>query len=198
MQLVVLILAYLIGSIPSGVLLSRIYGLSDPRSVGSGNIGASNMTRLGGKKLGSLTLIFDAVKGLLPVIVMQIYYPEETGMIALAAGLAVLGHCYSVFLSFGGGKGVATAAGVLLYLSPVPTLVGLGTWLVVFLVGRITSLAALTACIIIPIVMAFLKTEQAYLILAIFVALIIFRRHEQNISDLLKGEERSFKKSATP
>lgn len=195
MQFVIMLFAYFLGSIPSGVLLSRLYGLNDPRSVGSGNIGASNMTRLGGKKLGALTLLFDALKGVLPIILMQIYFPETIAYAAIAGGLAIVGHCYSAFLRFRGGKGVATAAGVLMLLSPIPTLIGLSAWGFVFYVARITSVAALVASIAIPLAMAFLGTPTPYLLLSIFTAVIIFRRHEENIAALLKGDERSFRKA---
>lgn len=192
MHAVVILAAFLLGSIPSGILLSRLHGLSDPRTIGSGNIGASNMTRLGGKKLGALTLLCDALKGLILVVPLKIYLPDATYLPAIAGAMAILGHCYSIFLRFRGGKGVATAAGVLLFLAPAPTAIGLATWLIIFLVTRITSFAALTSAIVIPTVMLFLGTPYPELFLAIFAALIIFRRHETNIESLLHGRERSF------
>ncbi len=195
MQFIIMLFAYLLGSIPSGLILSRAYGLSDPRLVGSGNIGASNMTRLGGKKLGALTLFFDALKGVAPVLLMQVYYPDTIAYAAIAGGLSILGHCYSVFLKFRGGKGVATAAGVFMLLSPVPMSMGLGVWGAIFCITRITSISALIASAFVPLIMALLGTETPYLILSIFSAAIIFRRHEENIATLLKGNERSFHKT---
>ena len=189
--------AYLIGSIPFGLLLTRAAGLGDIRKVGSGNIGATNVLRTGNKGLAALTLFLDGAKGTVAVLLAQRFGPE---LGVVAAAMAVIGHVFPVWLKFKGGKGVATAIGVLLGLSwPVGLLV-CGTWLLVAAVFRYSSLAALVALAAAPAYAWYLGDIQRGE-LAIFVAALVWLRHHQNIRRLLKGEEPKIgagKKAAEP
>src|SRR3989344_5188233 len=193
MIIVLLLLSYLLGGIPTGILLARAFRLQDPRTFASGNIGASNLTRLGGKRLGLLTLVGDAVKGILPLVGAFLLAPESRGLHSAVALFAVIGHCFPIYLGFRGGKGVATAAGVLLVLAPLEASIGVAAWIGVFFWKRITSLAALVSSALIPCVLAILRGPGApeTLAAATIGAVVIFR-HQQNIRDLLAGRERSF------
>ena len=192
----VLVLAYLLGSLSFAVLVSRLFGLPDPRSHGSGNPGATNMLRTGRKSAAVLTLLGDMAKGWFAVwlaghAVVQFNLVHE--VVYGAALMVFLGHLYPVFFGFKGGKGVATALGVLVALSPMMGLVCLVTWGVVFAVTRISSLAALVAVLVAPI-FAYFMIDNAAVIALIILALLIFWRHRANIARLLAGQEGSFKK----
>jgi len=179
-------LAYLLGSIPFGLVLTRLGGYGDIRHIGSGNIGATNVLRTGSRALAALTLLLDAGKGAAAVLIARQFGPD---MAAIAAIFAFLGHLFPVWLRFKGGKGVATAGGVVLaYAWPVG-LAGIATWLVVVAATRYSSLAALTACALAP-VYAWLWTRQVQpteIVLALAVMAIL--RHHANIRRLLRGEE---------
>ncbi|MBS0638388.1 MAG: glycerol-3-phosphate 1-O-acyltransferase PlsY [Proteobacteria bacterium] len=179
-------LGYLLGSIPFGLLLTKAAGLGDIRNVGSGNIGATNVLRTGKKGLAAATLLLDALKGLVAVLVARAMGGQPA---ALVAGLfAVIGHLFPVWLGFKGGKGVATGLGVLIAASwPV----GIGAcvaWLLVAKIGRFSSLAALTAFASTPILAALLG-DLALVELTLVVALLVFIRHHANIRRLLAGTE---------
>jgi glycerol-3-phosphate acyltransferase PlsY len=185
---------YLLGSIPFGVIATRMGGAGDIRSVGSGNIGATNVLRTGRKDLAAITLLGDGGKGALAVLLAWLMArnvpgaPEST-LIALAAGSAFLGHLFPVWLKFKGGKGVATFFGTLLAAAwPVGLAAG-ATWLIVALVFRISSLAALAAVALAPVVALGLGLPHAIALLSLFMALLVFIRHEPNIRRLLRGEE---------
>ena len=176
---------YVCGSIPFGLLLTRMAGLGDVRQIGSGNIGATNVLRTGNKKLAAATLLLDLVKGFAPVFFASHYVPALAGIVALAA---VIGHCFPVWLGFKGGKGVATFFGTLLAAAwPVGLLAG-ATWILVAFVFRISSLGALTAALLAP-VYALLLGRPVIAALAAFMAVLIYIRHAANIRRLLKGEE---------
>ena len=180
------VLAYLLGSIPFGLVLTRLAGYGDIRSIGSGNIGATNVLRTGNKALAALTLVLDAGKGAAAVLIARQFGPD---MAAIAAAFAFLGHLFPVWLGFKGGKGVATAGGILLaYAWPVG-LAAAGTWLLVAAVTRYSSLAALTACVLAP-VYAWLFTRQIQPTeIVLFLAVVIILRHHANIRRLISGQE---------
>jgi glycerol-3-phosphate acyltransferase PlsY len=185
MTIVAFIIAYLIGSIPFGLILATLFGYGDIRATGSGNIGATNVLRAGGKKLAIATLLADMAKGLLPVLIGSRYGMEA----ALLAGLgAFLGHLFSLWLGFKGGKGVATYVGVLFGLYWPFGLAFALIWLGTAYLFRISSLAALVATAAIPLVVATTGNQPFVFVILIITALIFFK-HRDNIKRLLAGEE---------
>ena len=179
------VVGYLLGSIPFGLLLTRMTGKGDIRSIGSGNIGATNVLRTGSKGLAALTLLLDGGKGAVAALLMGHWGSDY----ALLAGLfAVVGHDFPIWLKFQGGKGVATTIGVLLALAWPVGLIACGIWLATALVFRISSLAALVALAASPFVM-FWHADQSRAVIAALLALLAFARHHANIRRLLKGEE---------
>jgi glycerol-3-phosphate acyltransferase PlsY len=179
------ILGYLLGSIPFGLVLTRLAGLGDIRKVGSGNIGATNVLRTGRKGLAAATLLLDSGKGAAAVLIAQQFGPD---MAALAGGAAFLGHCFPVWLRFKGGKGVATFLGVMLAIAWPAGLACCATWLAVAALLRWSSLAALASAALAPLY-AWAWADWLRVELAIFLAVIVFVRHHANIRRLLKGEE---------
>ncbi|TPK90432.1 glycerol-3-phosphate 1-O-acyltransferase PlsY [Mesorhizobium sp. B2-4-17] len=180
-----LVFGYLLGSIPFGLLLTRAAGLGDVRNIGSGNIGATNVLRTGNKGLAAATLLLDALKGTTAVLIAGHFAPET----AVWAGLgAFLGHLFPAWLGFKGGKGVATYLGVLVGLAWQVALVFAVAWLAMAYLFRYSSLAALTAAVIVPIALYVLSTPR---IAAVFVvmSIIVFIKHRANISRLLAGTE---------
>ena len=193
-DLIVVVLAYLIGSISFAVIVSATMGLADPRSYGSKNPGATNVLRSGNKLAAILTLFGDAFKGWLAVFLVA-HYGDRFNLgdeaIALAALAVFVGHLYPVFFRFKGGKGVATAAGVLLAINPVLGLATAGTWLIIAFFLRYSSLAALISAIFAPMFYFFMYgTSNGAELTAIFLmsALLIYR-HSKNIGNLLQGKE---------
>ncbi|HMR30795.1 MAG TPA: glycerol-3-phosphate 1-O-acyltransferase PlsY [Geminicoccaceae bacterium] len=187
--LVALAVGYLLGSIPFGLVLTRLGGAGDIRSIGSGNIGATNVLRTGRKGLAAATLAFDLLKGFLPVLVAHRWHGLDA---ALAAGLgAVVGHCFPVWLGFRGGKGVATASGVVLALSWVILVVCLALFVVVFAATRIVSTASLTAAVAAPLLAWWLGEPRMALVLLI-IGIIVWVKHGENIGRLMRGEENRF------
>ena len=179
-------LAYLLGSIPFGLVLTRLAGYGDIRGIGSGNIGATNVLRTGSKALAALTLALDAGKGVAAVLIGAQFGPD---MAAIAAVFAFLGHLFPVWLGFKGGKGVATAGGILLaYAWPVG-LAAIATWLAAAAATRYSSLAALIACLAAPVYAWLLTREIQPTEVVAFLALVIILRHHANIRRLLRGEE---------
>lgn len=183
------ILAYLLGSLSFAILLSRLSGRPDPRISGSGNPGATNMFRLAGKQLAILTLIGDLFKGLLPVLLAKFghFSLQDQAWVGLAA---VIGHLYPLYFNFRGGKGVATAAGMLLGLYPPAALLAVAAWLLTFSLTRTSSLAALIAT---PLTLPLLAWQQQAALLPVcaLTALIVWR-HRGNLRDLFAGRERHF------
>jgi glycerol-3-phosphate acyltransferase PlsY len=196
MLLLVIALAYLCGSIPTGVVIANHLGI-DVRKVGSGNIGATNVARSVGKKAGLLTLLGDALKGLLPVLVVRLLDLGETPL-ACTAVAALLGHLFSPFLGFSGGKGVATGLGVFLGLSPQAILLALGLFALTFAVSRIVSLASLVAAGATPLLLFLLSYPNGHLWAGIIIASLIIIRHHENIARLLKGQEQKFTLNKSP
>jgi len=184
-----IIFAYLLGSFASAVIVSRLMGLPDPRNFGSGNPGATNVLRLGGKKAALFTLLFDVLKGVVAVLVAKAIYPEIT-LLAAVTGAVFLGHLYPVFFNFKGGKGVATAFGALLALVWQVGLSVLLTWLLMAGIVRYSSLAALVAAIAAPISMyGFTHGNLTYTITAVLMSALLIWRHRSNIQNLLAGRE---------
>jgi len=185
---VLVIGAYLVGSIPFGLLVTKLIGGVDIRLVGSGNIGATNVLRAVGKGPAVLTLVLDFLKGFLPVFLMQRLGGSEI-WIAGAGLAAFLGHLYPIFLGLKGGKGVATALGVLLGIMPLVALLGVGIWLATALIWRYSSLAALTAALVIPFLAWALYGMIPYLLFAGVLSILVIYRHHENIKRLLAGTE---------
>ena len=188
----VAVLAYLLGSLSFAVIVSKAMRLDDPRSYGSGNPGATNVLRSGNKTAAILTLLLDALKGVVAVLVARAVSGRfgfgET-VIALAGLAAFLGHLYPVFFRFEGGKGVATAAGVLLALNPWVGLASLGTWLVIAFVTRYSSLAALVTALLAPVYTCFLIGDPQVVVLVAVMSVLLIWRHRTNIAKLLNGTE---------
>jgi glycerol-3-phosphate acyltransferase PlsY len=181
-----ILLTYLLASFPTGLVLAWVWADMDVRTAGSGNTGATNVGRLAGRRLGGITLAGDAAKGFLPVLLAPLVFDDPTyvGAVALAA---FAGHCWSVFLGFRGGKGVATAAGALLGIAPGPALVAVVTWLLVVKITRRASIAALVSAALLPILCMLLEPEAAWV--AVSLALGVAWRHRANVSRLREGVE---------
>ena len=188
-QNILLILGgYLFGSISTAIIVCKLMGLPDPRTEGSRNPGATNVARLGGKKAAALTLAGDMLKGLVPVLIAHALHASPT-ILAATALAAFLGHLYPVFFGFQGGKGVATALGVIYGLHWPVGLLTTGIWLAMAIVFRYSSLAALTAILLTPLGFMWLWPEQPIIIAMAVLTVLLFWRHRSNIANLLSGEE---------
>ncbi|MCF6265047.1 MAG: glycerol-3-phosphate 1-O-acyltransferase PlsY [Desulfuromusa sp.] len=193
MTLFLLILAaYLIGAIPTGVILTRLVGGEDIRSAGSGNIGATNVYRVAGRKLGVITLIGDCLKGVIPLLIAQHGYNLAEYGIALVALAAFIGHCYPVYLGFKGGKGVATALGVFLVLSPLAVLCALVVFILTLWKWRYISLASISAATIIPLLILLFEGSFVLFIATLIIATVVIWKHRENIERLRSGTENRF------
>jgi glycerol-3-phosphate acyltransferase PlsY len=184
--LAVLLAGYLLGSVPFGLILTRLAGLGDIRRIGSGNIGATNVLRTGNKALAAATLILDGAKGAVAVLVAQRLYGPDAAIVAGAG--AFLGHLFPVWLKFHGGKGVATTMGIFLAIAWPVGVIACAVWLLVALLFRYSSLAALIAVAAAPVAAWFLANHQTAG-LALFLAVVIWQRHHENIRRLLSGGE---------
>jgi glycerol-3-phosphate acyltransferase PlsY len=184
--LAVLLASYLLGSIPFGLILTRLAGLGDIRQIGSGNIGATNVLRTGNKALAAATLILDGAKGAVAVLLAQHLYGPDAAVIAGAG--AFLGHLFPVWLKFRGGKGMATTIGICLAIAWPVGLITCAVWLLVALLFRYSSLAALIAVAAAPVAAWFLANHQTAG-LALFLAVVVWLRHHENIGRLLRGQE---------
>lgn len=182
---IALLVGYLLGSIPFGLLLTRWSGKGDIREIGSGNIGATNVLRTGSKGLAAATLILDAIKGAAAVLIAQQYWPE---VINFAAAGALIGHLYPVWLRFKGGKGVATMLGILVPLFWQAAAVYVVLWVGLLLVLRISSVAGMAAAASAPVTAAVLN-EQALFPMLLGFALLVIWKHSENIRRLVQGEE---------
>ena len=180
--------AYLLGSLSSAIIICKLAGLPDPRGQGSGNPGATNVLRFGGKKLAALVLLGDILKGIIPATVAILIglAPDTVAIVGLAA---FVGHLYPVFFGFRGGKGVATAVGVILALSWITGLALIATWLLISFLLRISSLAAIGSAILAPAYIWYLTAQPAYVIAVGIMSLILIWRHRSNIRNLLSGQE---------
>ena len=200
-MMVFILLAYLLGSISFAVVTSWIFGLPDPRTFGSKNPGATNILRSGNKVAAILTFLGDAGKGWIAVALAQHFAPIwglDNDAVTVVALAVFLGHLWPVFLHFKGGKGVATAVGVMIGLNPWTGLLAVVTWIVVAAIWRISSLSALVAALIAPVyAWMFLGFEASTLVIFIM-SVLIFWRHKSNITNLISGKEARFGKSGTP
>lgn len=181
--------AYLLGSVSAAIITCRLMGLPDPRTQGSNNPGATNVLRMGSKRGAAITLAGDFLKGLLPVL-LGVVLGMEPMILALIGLAAFLGHLYPVFFGFKGGKGVATALGVILGLSWPVALAALLTWVVMAKVFRISSLSALIAAVLTPLYCYLLAPQWEYILLFSVLSLFLIWRHRENIRRLLSGEEK--------
>lgn len=180
------VLGYLFGSIPFGLILTRAAGLGDIRSIGSGNIGATNVLRTGNKKIAALTLILDALKAVVPILIARQFWGEDAALIASVG--AFFGHCFPAWLGFKGGKGVAVMIGSLLALAWPVGLIFCAAWLLMAYVRKVSSLAALTAAATAPI-FAYGIVDGKLAIVVLILALLLFFQHRENIARLIKGTE---------
>jgi glycerol-3-phosphate acyltransferase PlsY len=205
--LLTLAIAYLLGSIPFGYILVRLFRKEDIRATGSGNIGATNVLRSGAKALGVLTLLLDLLKAVAAVLIARHLAPGTPGYpsdLAVAAGIAVvLGHVFPVWLGFKGGKGVASALGVFLALAPFAALGSLGVFIAVFAITRFVSLASILAAVLLPLFVMLLMPDRSPVFIGgvIFLALLVIAKHHANIARLMQGTESRFgskKSSANP
>lgn len=184
--LISVVFGYLLGSIPFGLILTQAAGLGDVRKIGSGNIGATNVLRTGNKKLAAATLLLDALKGTAAAAIAGHVFSFEAG---LAAGFAAfLGHLFPVWLRFKGGKGVATYIGVLLGIAPIMVLVFAAIWLAVAKISRYSSLSALVATLVVPVVEWFVFDKRVAVVVAVM-TVITWIKHKANIQRLLNGTE---------
>ncbi|MBB3964078.1 glycerol-3-phosphate 1-O-acyltransferase PlsY [Rhizobium metallidurans] len=179
-------IGYLLGSIPFGLILTRAAGLGDVRSIGSGNIGATNVLRTGNKKLAAATLLLDALKASAAAWIVSYFFGPEAA--AIAGFFAFIGHLFPVWIGFKGGKGVATYIGTLLGVAPLMVLAFAAVWLGVAFVTRYSSLSALVAMLVIPVALWILGAEKVAAIMAIM-TVISYWKHKANISRLLSGTE---------
>jgi glycerol-3-phosphate acyltransferase PlsY len=191
LYLLLIIASYLIGAIPTGVVLARAFSGKDIRQEGSGNIGATNVTRVLGKKLGALTLVGDLLKGFLPVWVGS-YLVSSLNVVCLMGCAAFLGHLFPVYLKFKGGKGVATALGVFLYLSPIVILIEIIIFVFVVGIWKYVSLGSLIAAASMPLLLVVIGSPKPVVLLSMAFALLIFIKHKANIQRLLNGTENKF------
>ena len=187
-------LAYLLGSIPFGYILVKIFRKQDIRTTGSGNIGATNVARSGAKGLGIATLVLDLAKGYVAVVIAQKLAPANYDLAVVAAVAAILGHVFPVWLAFRGGKGVATALGVFLALTWPSALCTLGVFAVVFVLTRYVSLASILAAAAFPLFAFYFVPYRSPIVIAGFmlITLLIIVKHHQNIRRLLSGTESRF------
>ena len=189
----VLIIIYLIAAIPTGVVLSRLMGSEDIREKGSGNIGATNVYRVAGKLAGVLTLVGDTLKGFLPLLAYKSWLAPTPAQLGVASAVAIIGHCYPIYLRFKGGKGVATALGIFLVLSPQAVLGAMIVFVLAVGITRYISLGSVLAAMSAPLLILMLNHPQPIFLTTLFIAMLVVWRHRANIRRLLGGTESRFK-----
>ncbi len=190
LSLLLLVFAFFFGSIPWGYIIGKLKGV-DLRKVGSGNIGATNVLRIIGKKEALITLLLDISKGVIPVLVVKMLpsYGDNLLLMGLVGIFSILGHCYTPFLKFKGGKGVATSIGVLLAYMPLAGLITILIWIITFKISKISSVGALISFALLPVNAYLLNYSEEVKLFAFLFTAIIYLRHIQNIKRLLKGTE---------
>jgi glycerol-3-phosphate acyltransferase PlsY len=191
MEIMLVIAAYLLGSVPTGLLLGKAFGV-DIRSTGSGNIGATNVYRTLGRKVGVMTLAGDCLKGLIPVLAAR-WFGLPDIWVAAAGFAAFFGHVYNIFLGFKGGKGVATALGVFLGTSPLAVLVAVGVFAIVIGKWRYVSLASISAAAAMPLIVVCIDRRPLIIIMTLLIAGLVIWKHRENMGRLKAGTESRFK-----
>jgi glycerol-3-phosphate acyltransferase PlsY len=201
LKVLCVILTYLLGSFPTAFVLFKLKTGKDIRNVGSGNVGGTNVTRTLGAGLGILTIIVDMIKGFLPVLFVYLFFPDDLILMGIVSVVVVIGHIFSVYLKFRGGKGISTSYGAILglcflpfadlalWLRMIPAAAILFTWLIVFAASRIVSLASLFAAVVTPLSFYFAGHPLPAVIAAIFFFILTFIAHRDNIKRLIKREE---------
>lgn len=191
--IMIMIAIYLIAATPTGVVLARLMGGEDVRQKGSGNIGATNVYRVAGKLAGVLTLLGDTLKGFLPLLAFKTWLEPTPTQLGIASAVAILGHCYPIYLKFKGGKGVATALGIFLVLSPKAVFFALLVFILTVAITRYISLGSVLAALSAPLLILLMNHPQPIFLATLFIAALVVWRHNSNIRRLLDGTETSFK-----
>jgi len=189
----ILIVIYLIAAVPTGIVLAKVMGYEDVRDKGSGNIGATNVYRVAGKLAGVLTLTGDILKGFLPLLACKTWLAPTPAQLGIACAMAIVGHCYPVYLKFRGGKGIATALGIFLVLSPVAVLGAAIVFGITVATTRFISLGSVLAAMSAPLLVLMLNQPQPIFLATLFIAALIVWRHRSNIKRLMDGSEDRFK-----
>ena len=192
-QIIITLIAYLIGSVSFGILASKLFNIADPRTMGSKNPGATNVMRQGNKVAAIFTLLGDMLKATILLSIAK-FYGVSDSLIVLIATAVMLGHVYPIYYQFKGGKGVATALGILLGISPVLALSVFIIWIIIFFIWKFSSLAAIGATLSSPIIALWIGLSNQLVFLMCILSLIILVRHKSNIKNLLNGTESGFKK----
>lgn len=188
MTTLILLFSYLLGSIPNGLIFGRLIWHKDLRQFGSKNIGATNAWRVIGKKAGILIFLLDFLKGALSVFIAQTF-AASPWIVMFAGLLVIIGHSFSVYLNFHGGKGVATGLGVIAVMIPKATLIVFFTWLIIVLITRYVSLGSCIAATLVPILAFYFDYEMAFIIFGVIAAIFVIGRHRENIARLRRGKE---------
>jgi glycerol-3-phosphate acyltransferase PlsY len=189
----ILIVIYLIAAVPTGIVLARVMGYEDVRDKGSGNIGATNVYRVAGKLAGVLTLAGDILKGFLPLLACKTWLAPTSAQLGIACAMAIVGHCYPVYLKFRGGKGIATALGIFLVMSPIAVLGAAIVFGITVAATRFISLGSVLAAMSAPLLVLMLNQPQPIFLATLFIAALIVWRHRSNIKRLMDGSEDRFK-----
>ena len=189
----ILIVIYLVAAIPTGIVLAKVMGYEDVRDKGSGNIGATNVYRVAGKLAGVLTLAGDILKGFLPLLACKTWLTPTPTQLGIACAVAIVGHCYPVYLKFRGGKGIATALGIFLVISPAAVLGAAIVFGVAIAITRFISLGSVLAAMSAPLLVLMLNEPQPIVLATLFIAALIIWRHRNNITRLIDGSEDRFK-----
>ena len=204
-KILITIIAYLFGSIPTAYLLFKIKKGDDIRKYGSGNVGGTNVIRTLGTRWGLFIIIVDILKGFLPILVVYLIYPDDFILLAAVMVAVVLGHVFPIFIKFRGGKAIATTFGTIIGISALPFIMeptwlrilpmflALGVWILVFVITRIVSLGSLIGAVAVPVCFYFTRYPLAIVIAGIFCAILIFITHRKNIKRLVRGEEKRIK-----
>jgi glycerol-3-phosphate acyltransferase PlsY len=189
----ILIVIYLIAAVPTGIVLAKVMGYEDVRDKGSGNIGATNVYRVAGKLAGILTLTGDILKGFLPLLACKTWLAPTPAQLGIACAMAIVGHCYPVYLKFRGGKGIATALGIFLVMSPIAVLGAAIVFGITVATTRFISLGSVLAAMSAPLLVLMLNQPQPIFLATLFIAALIVWRHRSNIKRLMDGSEDRFK-----